>query len=360
VTPLGVDAKQTWRQLLAGQTIADVGRVALPAAPKGEPRVTQLAHRVAAEAIANAGWTAGNLADDGTALVVGTSKGAIDEWLEQGNVAGGLNGGAYGVAQTAASLARDLGIGGPTLTFCAACASGLHALARGYMLIAAGQASRVLVVAAESSLHTLFTACFRQLRVLTAARAPCRPFDVHRDGFILSEAAAAVCLEPADRTATSPIALLEHFAIGGDAAHVTNGDPTGATLRRLLSDVLANKPADLVHAHGTGTLVNDSLELAAIDDAFQHHGAHAHVYSHKGALGHSLGASGLVSVVLNVLMHRQGVVLPNMNTTTPMPVSRHLALRDTPNPRDIRRSIVLASGFGGAMAAVSLLSPPVV
>jgi 3-oxoacyl-[acyl-carrier-protein] synthase II len=351
VTPLGLDAASTWRSLLAGQAIrGEIGRVPWPPSTS-EPRVTQLARRASAEAIASARWSQVDLGDQATALVVGTSKGTIDHWLATSdNPAGGLNPESYGLAEIAPALAATFAIRGPVLTVSGACASGLHALVRGCMMIHSSQAKRVLVVAAESSLHPLFVACYRQLGVL--ASDVCRPFDVHRHGFNLSEAAAAVCLESLNHSA--PLGRIEDFAIAGDATHITGSDPGGATLRRVLTRLLADAPVDLIHAHGTGTTANDSVELAALEHACRGIPAPAHVYSHKAALGHTLGASGVVSLVLNVLMHQKGTVLVNVNTTMPMSTSPNLEIPQAPIHHPINRSVVLAAGFGGAMAAVSL------
>src|SRR5262249_1371668 len=145
-----------------------------------EPRVTQLARRASTQAISQARWTSGDLADDAP-LIVGTSKRTIDHWAPTSDNPAGLNPNAYHSAETAPPLPATFARTGPTLTVSGACASGLHALVRGCMMIRASQAKRVLVVAAESSLHPLFIACYRQLGVLTSAA--CRPFDVRREGF---------------------------------------------------------------------------------------------------------------------------------------------------------------------------------
>jgi len=81
------------------------------------------------------------------------------------------------------------------------------------------------------------------------------------------------------------------------------------------------------------------------------------VYSHKGAIGHTVGAAGLVSVVLNVLMHRHGVVPPNVGVIDPIEVRRAEIHRGAVT-RPVRRSVACAAGFGGATAAVSLASAP--
>jgi 3-oxoacyl-[acyl-carrier-protein] synthase II len=158
----------------------------------------------------------------------------------------------------------------------AACASGLLALGRAVMMIRAGEARRVLVVAAEASVHPLFLGSFKRLGVLPREGVGCRPFDETRDGFLMSEAAAAVCVEARElkagelpRTPVIPPwgVVVDRFAQGADATHLTSGDPDGRVLRHLIRKVLPPQGVDLVHAHGTGTVANDPVELAAIEAA---------------------------------------------------------------------------------------------
>jgi 3-oxoacyl-[acyl-carrier-protein] synthase II len=142
--------------------------------------------------------------------------------------------------------------------------------------------------------------------------------------------------------------------MAADATHLTGSDPTGQALRRMLTHVHGSRQIDVVHAHATGTEAHDPIELAAIE-ATCAADLRPSVYSHKGALGHSLGASGLVGVVLNCKMHREGIVPPNVRTTQPLACAR-VQISSRSQPRRVRRSIVLAAGFGGAMAAVCLAS----
>jgi 3-oxoacyl-[acyl-carrier-protein] synthase II len=262
-----------------------------------------------------------------------------------------------GIADVAASLARTFDMqGGPRLTLSAACASGLHALIRAALLIKSGEAQRVLVVAAESSLHPFFVQSFRRLGVLPPPGLGCRPFDESRGGFLMSEAAAAVCLEAIHADGVAPAAIsLDRFALAGDATHLTASDPQALTLRRLLAQVIDARPLDLIHAHGTGTQINDPLELLAIESVLDERQNPPNLYSHKGALGHSLGAAGLISVVINCIAHQEEMIPPNIRTQSPLP-ARRVCISGGACNRAIRRSIAIASGFGGAMAVVSLAS----
>jgi len=203
-------------------------------------------------------------------------------------------------------------------------------------------------------LHPLFIQSFQRLGVLPREGVGCRPFDVERGGFLISEAAAAVCLE-LDAPANS-FAAIERFAMGADATHLTGTDLRGSTLRHLLKMVMGDRPVDLVHGHGTGTLMNDPVELEALEASLTIRGSGGPVlYSHKGALGHSLGAAGLAAVTLNCLMHRRAIVPPNVQTKHPL-TTHIVRLTDQLVRLPIRRSITLAAGFGGPVAVVSLVS----
>jgi 3-oxoacyl-[acyl-carrier-protein] synthase II len=379
LTPLGNSVAQTWDAMLAGRYIIDHANVPLEFSDR-IPRVSHLAILAAREAIAasSSSWQGND-----TALVIGTSKGPIENWLsstgvvlpslraEEGigkdtqdsSVSGLLKAPSrlsdvkgpsdFGLAETANDVANVLGLHGPRLTVSAACASGLHALIRGTMLIQSGEARRVLVVAAEASVHPLFLASFARLGVLPAKEMGCRPFDQKRDGFLMSEAAAAVCLEA--ETDCRADVVVDRFALGADASHLTAGDATGIPLTRIIQQVVRGHPVDLVHAHGTGTVTNDPAELAAIERSLADQSSPSAMYSHKGALGHSLGAAGLVSVVINVMSHQMGIVPPNVRTTQPLPMTK-VRMNQSISYRDVQRSIAIAAGFGGALAAISLLS----
>lgn len=364
VTPLAAGAAPTWDALLAGRFIADHARS--PLAAQGPDRIHFLAARAASEAVAEAGWSDRACAPGRTALVVGTSKGAVEEFttppplhmpMPPYVVAGDWH--LWGIASVAGLIRQSLPIvDGPVLTLSAACASGLHALIRAAMLIHCGEADRVLVVAAEASVNELFLGSFKRLGVLPPEGSGCRPFDERRDGFLMSEAAAAVCLERAENHAPArAYARVDRFSLLGDASHMTRSDLDAIALRRMIRTVANARPVDFIHAHGTGTIANDPVELAAFDEecVAGEPASPPRVYSHKAALGHSLGAAGLVSVVLNCLAHARGVIPSNVRTEHPL-ATRTVRLVREPESLRVRRSIAVAAGFGGPMAAVSLVS----
>lgn len=358
VTPLGNCADETWHALVAGQSIADHTRVNLDD-PVECSRVTRLALRASREALSRARWDQMHTRHDATALVVGTSKGTIEDWTTAARVATGL-----GLSEIAHDIATSCEFGnGPRITLSAACASGLHALIRATMMMRSGQVQRALVVAAEASVNPLFVGSFQRLGILAPEGHGCRPFDQNRKGFVISEGAAAVCLELAgDETLGRALARVDRFALANDATHLTASDPNARALRQTIKRTIAENPIDLIHAHGTGTEMNDALELSVLEEtlhqaqpftAGQFDQTRPVLYSHKGALGHCLGASGLISIALNALMHQHNLVPGNIRTTHPLP-RKELALCQSPLQRDIKRSLAIASGFGGALGAVSL------
>jgi 3-oxoacyl-[acyl-carrier-protein] synthase II len=346
------DLSETWRRLLQGDSIDDHMRLA----DRGETdRALALARAVASNLTAKSD----------AAVIVGTSKGSIEEWFNPPPVSStsdkppsGLR--SPGLADIAATLAADLGTRGPLLTLSAACASGLHALIRAAMMIRSGEVRQAVVVGTEASVHPLFLGSFQRLGVLAKPGDGCRPFDRNRSGFYMSEAACAVLLEAANPDGPGSASIcVENFALGGDATHLTGGDPDGRVLRHLMNKVVDRRPVDLIHAHGTGTVLNDETELAAIEAAVGEWAPEQRpiVYSHKAALGHSLGASGLLSVVLNCQAHAAGAVPPNVRTTDPLP-TRNVTIGRTITRRQIARSLAMAAGFGGPTAVLSLTSSP--
>jgi 3-oxoacyl-[acyl-carrier-protein] synthase II len=349
VTPQGTTATATFDNIMAGRVLLDTGRVAL--AHDSADRVTQLAAVAAHEAIADAGWTAAALRGPRTALLIGTSKGPIERWIAASAGGAALSRPIFGMAELASDLNALLGLRPEfQLTYSAACASGLHAFIKAYCLIRQGACDRVLVVASESSLGALFQATFQRLGVLAPAGYGCRPFDRNRRGFTLSEAAAAVCLDHQPRPAG---VIVNRAAMFADAHHLTATDPEAATLRHLLADLRGPNGIDFVHAHGTGTGLNDPAELAAIDALLGD--SAPQVYSHKAALGHTQGAAGLLAVAINTIVHRSGRIPPNAATAAPLPTTSARLIAGGGKHR-LTTSLAIAAGFGGPVAGVKLMA----
>lgn len=337
-------AQDVFASISAGNILKNDERCPLPV--NSELRVVQLAMSSITQAIEKAGWNQTLISDPRTALVVGSSKGPIDQWIAQIEGKTSVSG-WMGLAEPAARIGMQLGMCGPRLTYAAACASGLHALIQANEMIQSGQVDRAIVVGCESSVHPIFSATFLRMGALSK-RGECRPFDHDRDGFLLSEAAAAVCLD----VHTTEGLWIDATGLYADAHHITAVDPQADALKRVLMRLNPEKGVDLIHAHGTATALNDPVELYAIESCLRP-GDRPHLFSHKAALGHTQGAAGMIAVVLNVMMHERRKVLPIANLQNPLE-SRSVIFPVQCEYRFLRRSWVLAAGFGGVVAGISL------
>ena len=193
-------------------------------------------------------------------------------------------------------------------------------------------------------------------------QAASRPFDADRDGFVLAEGAGVVVieeLEHARRRGARIYAELKGYGASGDAGHITQPDEEGRGAARAMESALADAgiPGEAVHyinAHGTSTPLGDKAETAAIKRVFGAHAGRLAVSSTKSSLGHTLGASGGIELVICSLTIARGIITPTINYHTPDPACD---LDYTPNTaRDARVDVAMSNsfGFGGHNASLVL------
>jgi 3-oxoacyl-[acyl-carrier-protein] synthase II len=203
--------------------------------------------------------------------------------------------------QAAIATARQIGSDGPVLAPMAACATGIWAIAQGFELIQTGQCQRVLAGAVEAPITPLTLAGFDKMGAL--ARTGSYPFDRHREGLVLGEGAAVLVLESAKlarQRSASIYGQVLGFGLTCDAYHVSAPEPmkSAKALRGAIASIAAVKqclershlsPTDIdyIHAHGTGTQMNDQNEAQLIQWLFPQG---VPVSSTKGATGHTLGS----------------------------------------------------------------------
>lgn len=256
------------------------------------------------------------------------------------------------------AVARSFGAEGMVMNLTAACATGAQSLLAAAGWIAEGRADLVLAGASESALHPLYQAGFRQMGVLSKS-GRVRPFDRDRDGFLMGEGAAVFVVESLESATARGVPILARVMGGdfsSDAHHATrfnsNGDRMAASLRRALERAgTAPGALNYVNAHGTGTLLNDSLESKAILSLFGEDSPP--LSSTKGATGHLLGASGAVELGFTVLAIRDGILPPTLHLDHPatdrLDFVPHRARRAL-----VHRAASLSFGFGGVLSAVVL------
>lgn len=343
VSALGMGVDALWSGVLAGRVAIkctyeyiNLSTCEVPVGRAPADGVFALARAAAEEALA------GRSAD---ALVVATTKGGVvhgQRFLEGTAPAAELL--ELPLHRVATRLARALRITGPVRTVSVACASGTVALGHALRLVRSGRAQRVLVVGADA-LCDFIVRGFASLRALSDA--PARPFDVDRSGLSVGEAGAAMVVEAGDGPA---LARLAGYGGSNDANHITGPSRDGSGLRRAWQLALADAGTDrvdLVSAHGTGTRYNDAMEGHAFA------GLGAPVHAVKGAVGHTMGAAGLLEAIVCVRALQGGRCPPVAGLVTPDP-EIDLDLVQAPRDVDARWALSTSSGFSGINAAVVL------
>jgi 3-oxoacyl-[acyl-carrier-protein] synthase-1/3-oxoacyl-[acyl-carrier-protein] synthase II len=296
-------------------------------------------------------------------VLVGTSAGgmpslerALAAHAAHGEVEPGLARGAFYDGPLAA-LAPIFGSRARTMSVLGACAASTLAVGLGCRLLEAGDAD--LVIAGGYDALSAFLATGFEALGATTAGDPL-PFQRARDGMALGEGAALVALM---RATDLPRGRACHgFVLGfgatSDAMHVTAPDPSGrgltAAAHRALADAAAPPDAiDLVSAHATATLHNDTAEARALTNVFGSRLASVAVHPFKAVVGHTLGAAGLLESLAALDALGAGVIpgAPAQGALDPSFVGRLLAENQ---PGAARLCLKLSAAFGGANAALVL------
>ncbi len=244
----------------------------------------------------------------------------------------------------------------PGLALSAACASSTVALIQGSRAVTFGRARSVLVVCADIVSEFVFRG-FAALKALDDR--PCRPFDRNRAGLSLGEGAAAICLvceEEAQRSSHTILGEITGWGQANDAVHVTAPARDGCGLIQAMRTALRRaglRPEEVgaVHAHGTGTVYNDAMELTAIRAVFGN--AAPPVHSIKGAVGHTLAAAGGVETAVSLISLRTKMIPPTVGLEQ---AEDEAACFVSSQPQTVRSDFILTvnSGFGGINAALTL------
>jgi 3-oxoacyl-[acyl-carrier-protein] synthase II len=259
----------------------------------------------------------------------------------------------------------QFGLYGPNAAVVTACASASSAIADTVRSIRNGEADVMITGGSEAAVTPLGIAAFSAMRALSERNddppAASRPFDAHRDGFVLSEGAGVLVLEELEHARARGAhvhAEMLGFGITADGTHITQPDKGGVGAARAMSLALRDGHVDpsevgYINAHGTSTRLGDQAETAAIKSVFQEHASKVAISSTKSQLGHLLGASGGVELVLTVLALQRGVIPPTINYTTPDPLCD---LDYTPNEaRRQKFSVAMSNSFGFGGHNVSLV-----
>jgi nodulation protein E len=192
----------------------------------------------------------------------------------------------------------------------------------------------------------------------------CRPFSRDRAGLVLGEGAAMFVLEDlesAQKRGAKIYAEFCGFGMSSDARDLTTPDANGAAraITNVLKDAgLAPDDIDYINAHGTGTRINDSVETAALKEAFGERAPRLALSSSKSLFGHALGAAGALEMLATVLAVMHDTAPPTINYLGPDPECDLDYVPNTARPMTIRAAFNNSFAFGGLNAVVAVRKAP--
>ncbi len=257
------------------------------------------------------------------------------------------------------------GMKGPNFSPVSACATGNHSIGDAMMYIERDMVDVMVTGGCETTITELGIGGFCAARALSerndAPEKASRPFDKHRDGFVVGEGSGILVVEEyehARRRGARVYAELAGYGTTADAYHVTSPAPQGEggqrAMRMALRDAgVSPDQVGYINAHGTSTPAGDVAECQAVNAVF---GAHAKeglaVSSTKSMTGHLLGAAGGLEAIATILALVRGVIPPTINVDEQDP---ECALDVVPNvAREKRVDVAMSNsfGFGGTNAVV--------
>lgn len=395
ISPVGLDTSQFWSALVSGRSgigaIEGFDTTGLPVRIAGEVRgfdpEQYMPHKVARRidrysqyAVAAAVQAMGEsklVVDDSLAprvgAFVGTACGSVHLWHE--NLKRLTEQGPRGISpfffatagpdHAVGEVALRFGAAGPSCAVTTACATGTNCIGEAVQQIRHDRADVMIAGGADDSITALDVTGAAMARALSRrnddpVRAS-RPFDIDRDGFVMSAGAGIVVLEEAGHAQRRGAEILAEVAGYGnttDAYHLTAPDPQarGAirAMRLALTDAgVGPEDVDYINAHGTSTKLNDSTEILAIRTLFGDRAPRVPISSTKSMIGHLLGAAGAVEAIATVQSLRTGVLAPTINCDKPEDPD----LDFVPNEArewPVRVAVSNSFGFGGHNAVLVL------
>ncbi len=338
-------------------------------------RVTQFALVAAQEAVRDAGL---NLADEDPyriGVLIGVSGSALEGTTdavirvhERGAEAiHPLTGAVVPPNMAAGQIAMSMGLHGPSFSIASACATGGHSIGEAFEMVRRGTVDVILAGGSEALVWPVSLAGYAALGALSQRNddppRASRPFDLHRDGFVLAEGAAVLVLESeshARARGARVYAELAGYGATTDAFHPVAPLETGEVAARAMELAMrqANiSPRDVgyINAHGTSTQLGDIAETRAIRTAFGAAADEVWVSSTKSMTGHMVAAAGAVEAAVTVLVIAEGCVPPTINLETPDPACDLDYVPNVCRSRTVIAALSNSFGFGGQNSCLAFL-----
>jgi 3-oxoacyl-[acyl-carrier-protein] synthase II len=261
-------------------------------------------------------------------------------------------------------LSIRFGLRGPNYAVATACASATNAMGDAYKAIQYNDADVMLTGGAEAAMTPIGLSGFANMKALSERNddpvGASRPFDLGRDGFVLSEGAGILVFEELEHAKARGAKIYGEvlgYGASADAGHITQPDENGSGAARAMSSALRDAKLDptaidYINAHGTSTPLGDKAETIAMKRVFENHAQKVNVSSTKSQLGHLLGASGGVELILSLLALRDQVCPPTINLDNPDPACDLNYTPNQPQQRSIKAVMSNSFGFGGHNASI--------
>ena len=391
VTPIGLDPDSTWNALLRGDSGAgpitrfdasdqsvrfacevkdfDPARYMDRKDARRADRFLHLAMAAADQAVTEAGFSEGfgELPPDRVGVLIGVGIGGLPLLEAQHEKL--LGGGPRRVSpffipmfipdMASGMVSMRYGAQGPNYATVSACASSGHSVGLAFRSIRNGEADVMITGGSESTITPLAVAGFANMRAMSTRnddpKRASRPFDAHRDGFVLGEGAGMFILEELEHAKARGAAILGELAGFGqsaDAYHMTAPAPDGSGARLAMEQALDDAgldPTDIgyINAHGTSTPANDVSETKAIKDVLGDHAYSIVVGSTKSMTGHTLGAAGAIEGAISALVCRHGIIPPTINFEQADPECDLEYAHGGVLEREVEVALSNSFGFGG-------------
>lgn len=265
------------------------------------------------------------------------------------------------ISMAASYVAQKLGIKGHCLGISNACASGTNAIGEAFRMIKSGYSRLILAGGSEAPICSVCVEGYGISGALSKhgnARNP-RPFDEHRDGFVLSEGACILVLEEYDNAVKRGANIYgELIGYGNttDAFHMTRPDPKGeanAMIMAIKESGISPADVDYINTHGTGTEIGDFVEAKAIEMVFGKRASKIPATAIKSMTGHMLAASGAFEIASTLMTIKEGIIPPTINLDKKDPEC-DINIITKKKKADIKIAISNSFGFGGVNAVITL------
>jgi 3-oxoacyl-[acyl-carrier-protein] synthase II len=268
------------------------------------------------------------------------------------------------MSSIASNVADRFGLRGSTYSVSSACASSTHAIINAYRQIQEGAEDMMVTGGVDACITPYVFGGFVALRAMSTQndepKKASRPFDAHRDGFVMAEGAGILVLERLEHALARNVSIYAELigcGMTADAYHITEPEPHGKSLTRAIELALASagvspKEIGYINPHGTSTPLNDAVETLAIKKVMGKRAYDIPISSTKSITGHLMGAAGGVEAIATVLSIQRGAIHPTINYEFPDPECDLDYVPKEPRKVDLKTAMSISAGFGGVNSVI--------